>query len=331
MPARKPDRAREPVARLERASLVTPDRYRPYSTGFTRQDLIDGREGSVHMGLAVCELGAGGWIGSHVHAFEESFYVLGGTTHLTMLGRTTELGANDCGLIPLGVPHRWSNEDGEPARLVEVTAPRARPDPAGVNDTVFLPIEVEGGPVAAPLDFRDPRTRHFARLDADAMDLRRLSAAVPADAPVASSSMTTALLVFSGIAVKMLVDETTGARLHTMFMVEVQPGGGAQPHDHPFEEAYLLLEGEVEFEVDGLVRQLRAGDVCWAGVGAVHAARNRGPERVRWLETQAPAPPIEHAYRFRRDWAYLAARAGTALDHGVPGAEGSQAVAGDRE
>jgi hypothetical protein len=26
---------------------------------------------------------------------------------------------------------------------------------------------------------------------------------------------------------------------------------------------------------------------------------------VRWLETQSPAPPARHSYRFERDWDYL--------------------------
>jgi hypothetical protein len=26
---------------------------------------------------------------------------------------------------------------------------------------------------------------------------------------------------------------------------------------------------------------------------------------VRWLETQSPAPPSRHTYRYVRDWSYL--------------------------
>jgi hypothetical protein len=37
----------------------------------------------------------------------------------------------------------------------------------------------------------------------------------------------------------------------------------------------------------------------------VHAFRNVGQGRVRWLETQAPQPPGRHSYRFARDWTYL--------------------------
>ena len=66
-----------------------------------------------------------------------------------------------------------------------------------------------------------------------------------------SASMRTALLVYSGITVKMMVDSDLGALLTTMFMVQYDPAGVAGPHDHPFEETYLFLEGEAEAVFDG--------------------------------------------------------------------------------
>jgi quercetin dioxygenase-like cupin family protein len=138
------------------------------------------------------------------------------------------------------------------------------------------------------------------------MDLENLKLGAPVDSPTVSASMATALLAYSGIAVKMLVDERLGASLGNMFMVEYQPGGVAQPHDHPLEEAYYILEGQVEFVADGNSYELGPGNVAWAGVGCVHAFYNHSDsERVRWLETQAPLPPSQHSYRFSRDWEYL--------------------------
>jgi quercetin dioxygenase-like cupin family protein len=123
-----------------------------------------------------------------------------------------------------------------------------------------------------------------------------------------SASMRTALLVYSGITVKMMVDSDLGAQLSTMFMVQYVPGGFAGAHDHPLEEAYLFLEGEVEARFDGSTHRLGPGDFAWAGVGCVHEFRNVGTGHVRWLETQAPQPPARHSYRFRRDWSYLEER-----------------------
>ena len=88
-----------------------------------------------------------------------------------------------------------------------------------------------------------------------------------------------------------------------MFTVDYEIGGAAQSHDHPFEEAYVILAGEVEAEFDGETRRLRPGDVAFAAVGVSHGFYNDGPERVRWLETQAPQPPARHAYRWDQVWA----------------------------
>jgi mannose-6-phosphate isomerase-like protein (cupin superfamily) len=120
-----------------------------------------------------------------------------------------------------------------------------------------------------------------------------------------SASMRTALLVYSGITVKMMVDSDLGAQLSTMFMVRYDPDGVAGAHDHPFEETYYFLEGQAEATFDGERYPLGPGDVAWAGVGCVHSFRNVGGGPLRWLETQAPQPPPRHSYRFARDWDYL--------------------------
>jgi quercetin dioxygenase-like cupin family protein len=126
------------------------------------------------------------------------------------------------------------------------------------------------------------------------------------DAPKVSASMATALLVYSGISLKMLVDARLDAALHTMFMVEYEPGGNAHPHDHPLEEAYYIVDGEVEAWADDEKYLMQRGDFLWAGVGCTHAFYNRSNTTVRWLETQSPQPPARHSYRFSRDWEYFA-------------------------
>ena len=63
----------------------------------------------------------------------------------------------------------------------------------------------------------------------------------------------------------MLVDRVFGAELLTMFTVDYEPGGSAQVHDHPFEETYFFLDGEIEAELDGEPHTIRAGDVVFAG------------------------------------------------------------------
>ena len=126
------------------------------------------------------------------------------------------------------------------------------------------------------------------------------------DAAKVSASMATALLVYSGISLKMLVDQRLDAALHTMFMVEYEPNANAHPHDHPLEEAYYIMHGEVEAWADDQKYVMKPGDFLWAGVGCTHAFYNRSNTTVRWLETQSPQPPARNSYRWARDWDYVA-------------------------
>ncbi len=295
------------VGRLDPAAMSTPAIYAGRSRDFRRQALVDGLVGSVHMGFGACELGPGGSVDPHVHSSEEAFYVLEGGPQLALGGHTVRLAPHQCGLIPLGVEHRWRNDGQGACRWLDMVAPRPRDPQKEPPDTFFTPGSDQGAP-ARVLDIRDPRCRNFFRLDAGQMDVDRLKHGSALGEPTVSASMATALLAYSGIAVKMLVDQRLDAQLLTMFMVEYQPGGVAHPHDHPFEEAYFMLEGEVEAVADGQTYTLRPGDIFWTGVGSVHAFYNRTRATVRWLETQAPQPPRQHSYRFERDWDYLAER-----------------------
>src|SRR3546814_16700106 len=115
-----------------------------------------------------------------------------------------------------------------------------------------------------------------------------------------SASMRTALLVYSGITLKMMVDSDLGATLGTLFMVQYEPDGKAGAHDHPLEEAYLILDGEVAATFDGEEFVLGPGDIEWAGVGCVHSFAATGAE-VRGRESKAPQLPPRPAYLSSRD------------------------------
>jgi quercetin dioxygenase-like cupin family protein len=275
-----------------------------HSQGLTRSVLVGDDTGAVHMGLMLVELD-GGHIDTHVHSFESSFYVLEGEPTLYLDGRGVRLRPNACGAIPVGLSHAWRSD--ERARWIEMAAPRPR-RPDQPKDTFF----VGGAPNGAveELDLRDPRNRNLFYLSDEDMDVGCLSEGSRVEAPQVSASMTTAALLYSGITVKMLVDQRLDAQLHTMFMVGYQPGAIAHPHDHPFEEAYYMLEGEVDVVADGARYTLHPGDVFWTGVGCIHAFYELRGGTVKWLETSAPGPPDRHSYRFERDWEYLAERVG---------------------
>jgi quercetin dioxygenase-like cupin family protein len=270
------------------------------SSGLTACRLVDGTLGSTHMALTLASL-VGGHVDEHLHSFETSFYVLDGELTLFLDGRGVKLKPGACGAIPVGTPHAFRST--EAARWIEMMSPRPRVDR---SDTFFL------GPApdseAVELDVRDPRNHNFFLLTDGEMDLERLKAGQAMGAPTVSGSMATAVLAYSGIAVKMLVDQRLDAQLHTMFMVDYQPGALANPQDHPFEESYFMLEGEVDVVADGDRYTLRPGDAFWTGTGCVHAFYETQGRPVRWLETSAPGPPARYSYRHQRDWDYLTER-----------------------
>jgi len=274
-----------------------------HASGLETCRLVGGALGSTHMALTLVSL-SDGHVDEHVHSFETGFYVLEGEPILYLDGRGVRLKPGACGVVPVGVPHAFRAESG---LWIEMAAPRPRADG---SDTFFL------GPAphepAQPLDVRDPRNRNLFLLGEGQMDLDVLKQGAAVGAPTVSASMATAVLAYSGIAVKMLVDQRLDAQLHTMFMVDYQPGAVAHPHDHPFEESYYVLEGEVDVVADGDRYTLLPGDVFWTAAGCVHAFYEVSGGRVRWLETSAPGPPARHSYRFERDWEYLAAQLGSA-------------------
>jgi len=295
---------------LPAAKIQLRPEYLDSARCFTRCSLVDHAVGSVHMGLGLCALQADGYVDSHVHSFEESFYVLQGEPTLVLDGRAYTLPPGACGVVPVSVPHAWLGPASGSARWIEMQAPQPRMNRAS-DDTFFI-----GPPVketTEQLDIRDPRSRHLFRVGDSDIELESLKVGARLDAPTVSASMATALLAYSGIAVKMLVDQRLDAQLSTMFLVEYQPGGVAHPHDHPLEESYYLLEGEIEAVADDTRYVLRPGDVLWTGVGCVHAFYNRSNRTVRWLETQSPQPPARHSYRFNRDWEYLKEKLATSL------------------
>jgi quercetin dioxygenase-like cupin family protein len=286
------------VRRAADATWGVPAALEGHASGFRRWTAVDEAAGAVHTGFGIGEMEPGGRLDWHLHSYEESLYVIDGEVVLHTSEASVLLRPGDYGLIPLGQPHALANLGSDTARWAALSAPAPRADHGG--DTYFVPAVPERDPV--PIDARDPRTRSFGNIQPEHMDPVKQSQELLA----ASASMRTALLVYSGITVKMMVDSDLGAQLSTMFMVEYEALKGViGGHDHPLEETYLILDGEVDATFDGRRYHMVAGDVAWAGVGCVHAFANPAEVPVRWLETQSPAPPPRHSYRFERDWDYL--------------------------
>jgi quercetin dioxygenase-like cupin family protein len=74
-------------------------------------------------------------------------------------------------------------------------------------------------------------------------------------------------------------------------------GTGPTPHDHPWDEAYFVVSGQVRFQIAGNSQLVNAGDFIYAPGGTVHAFQGASAEPARLLVFDAPA----HSEQFFRD------------------------------
>jgi len=58
--------------------------------------------------------------------------------------------------------------------------------------------------------------------------------------------------------------------------VDFDPGYVAPRHTHPGEEIIYVIEGTLEYQIDGKPSTVKAGDVLFVPAGTVHSAKNVG-------------------------------------------------------
>lgn len=72
-----------------------------------------------------------------------------------------------------------------------------------------------------------------------------------------------------------------------------EPGSIFPAHTHPEEQITIVHQGAIEFEIDGEITTLRAGELAIIPGGAVHGARVIGDETVisdNYLPTGSRTP-----------------------------------------
>jgi mannose-6-phosphate isomerase-like protein (cupin superfamily) len=279
------------VSKIDLAASKAPRPYEARSSGFRRATYVDHMVGSVHMGTGICQLDADGHIQPHLHAFEETFYILEGNPIVQIGDKSYSLRPGHFGLIPTGTKHGWRNASGRPVRWLEMQSPQPRPAEVG-RDTFFVEGEV-------PATAATPEAQEGSKSTIGHFDESELPQ------PGGASQME-GFNPTTGVAIKMFADRSFGAVHQSLFLIQYAPGAKIDPHDHAFEESYYIVKGRVRATADGENHDLGPGDVIWTSVGCIHSFENVGPEPVRWIETQAPLPPAKEIFRFERDWAKFA-------------------------
>jgi quercetin dioxygenase-like cupin family protein len=92
------------------------------------------------------------------------------------------------------------------------------------------------------------------------------------------------------ITCKLLGAQTAGA----WSLFEIATQNGPPPHKHPWEEAYYIVEGEVEFHIEGQSTKVGRGSFVDVGPNVVHTYQVKSPS-ARLLVWASPAG-LEHFF-----------------------------------
>ena len=104
-----------------------------------------------------------------------------------------------------------------------------------------------------------------------------------------------------GMPLRMLCEahETRGA--WSLFEEEVPLGMGPAAHRHDWDEAYYILKGEVDFEIDGTLVRSRSGDFNYLPRNTVHSFKGASASPARVLIFAAPAHGSEFFRELNRE------------------------------
>ena len=263
-----------------------------FATGLGIAELIGPDDGAVHLEVSLTRLDPGGSVVSHVHPFEESFYVLEGAGVFTIADQAYRVREGTFGFAPIRTPHKWVNDTDEPLLTLRTRSPQSRP--LGTASGIHPTAELFVGDVKPP-DVADRTRRFVGQFEEDHM---------PEPGPIQMKGLRSPSA--RNVAVWMLVDEVVGAVHHTKFKVRFDAAEtnftlGGQ-HFHPFEETYYITDGSAVAHLEDESIPVGPGDLIFAGVNALHGFSNLESEPVRWIEMQAPNPPTSNAFFFKSEW-----------------------------
>jgi len=100
-----------------------------------------------------------------------------------------------------------------------------------------------------------------------------------------------------GAEVRFLCTASQTGKAWSLMEAVLPKNSGPPPHEHPWDEAYYVLEGEVAFLLNGEQRLVKRGEFIYAPGGTVHAFQGASESPARMLVFDAPA----HSEAFFRE------------------------------
>lgn len=77
------------------------------------------------------------------------------------------------------------------------------------------------------------------------------------------------------------------------FLVDAEPGNGPDLHRHPYSETWVVLAGEVTFNVDGTQFTATEGETAVVPAGVWHGFKNTGASRLHIMCIHASPTMIQ--------------------------------------
>ena len=92
-----------------------------------------------------------------------------------------------------------------------------------------------------------------------------------------------------GANVRFLLQAAKTGHSFSLMEVELPRDQGPPPHDHPWDEAYYIIDGDVWFLVGDEEQIFSTGDFIYAPGGTPHSFRGAGDKPAKVLVFDAPA------------------------------------------
>jgi quercetin dioxygenase-like cupin family protein len=207
----------------------------------------------------------GGGPPPHVHAHEdEMFFVLDGTFTFFVDGKTHRGGPGSCVFLPKGVPHTFTNVDGNrTASFLGFTSP------CGFEQFVAA-VATRTPPTSAQVD--PAVVRRLLELAPEFgidMNPKLCGPSIDAgDCPAGDCRW----VLGETVTIKQTAASTGGK--FTVVEIQSWPGGGPPPHVHRVQdEMFYVLEGTYEFLVGNKRETVGAGATVFVPRGTKHAYR----------------------------------------------------------
>lgn len=108
-------------------------------------------------------------------------------------------------------------------------------------------------------------------------------------------------LTVLGMPLTMLCEARETGGSWSLFEEEVPLGMGPPPHRHDWDEAYYILDGEVDFQIDGSPVKSRRGDFNYLPRGTVHAFKGASSDPAHVLIFAAPAHGSEFFHELNEE------------------------------